>query len=154
MVQTVKHLPTMQETRVWSLGREDLLEKEMATHSCTLAWRIPWTEEPGGLQSTESQRVGQDWATSLTHTSELQYRVTRRVWFPVTAEQSLLFFSTHTAKLSIQWTLKTSIWTNQSTCWKSLWNFNISILIKLLFHNTVRHLIRATKLYHNERPKL
>ena len=51
----VKHLPAMQETWVRSLGWEDLLEKEMATHSSTLAWRIPWTEEPGGLQSTGSQ---------------------------------------------------------------------------------------------------
>ena len=57
MAQTVKHLPAMQETQVQSLGREDPLEKEMATHFSTLAWRIPWTEEPDGLQSMESQRV-------------------------------------------------------------------------------------------------
>ena len=50
----VKHLPTMQETRVQSLDQEDLLEKEIATHSSILAWRIPWTEEPGGLQPTGS----------------------------------------------------------------------------------------------------
>ena len=49
MVQTVKSLPTIQETRVQSLGREDPLEKELATHPSILAWRIPWTEEPGGL---------------------------------------------------------------------------------------------------------
>ena len=49
VAQTVKRLPTMRETRVQSLGCEDLLEKEMATHSSTLAWKIPWTEEPGGL---------------------------------------------------------------------------------------------------------
>ena len=66
VAQTVKRLPAMQETRVWSLGREDPLEKEMATHSSTLAWRIPWTEEPSGLQSMELQRVGHDWATSLS----------------------------------------------------------------------------------------
>ena len=66
VAHTVKHLPAMQETRVWSLGREDPLEKEMETHSSTLAWRIPWTEEPSGLQSMESQRVGHDWATSLS----------------------------------------------------------------------------------------
>ena len=47
----VKHLPAMRETRVRSLGQEDLLEKEMATHSSTLAWKIPWTEEPGVLQA-------------------------------------------------------------------------------------------------------
>ena len=66
VAQTVKRLPAMQETRVWSLGREDPLEKEMATHSSTLAWRIPWTEEPSGLQSMELQRVRHDWATSLS----------------------------------------------------------------------------------------
>ena len=58
--QTVKRLPTMRETRVQSLGQEDLLEKEMVTHSSILAWKIPWTEEPGGLQTTGSQRVGHD----------------------------------------------------------------------------------------------
>ena len=57
VAQTVKNPPAMQETRVWSLGREDPLEEEMATHSRILAWRIPWTEEPGGLQSMGSQRV-------------------------------------------------------------------------------------------------
>ena len=56
----VKHLPTRQETRVQSLGQEDLLEKEMETHSSILAWKIPWTEEPGRLQSMGSQRVGHD----------------------------------------------------------------------------------------------
>ena len=55
----------MWETQVQSLGQEDLLEKEMATHSSILAWKIPWTEEPGGLQSMGLQRVGHDWATSL-----------------------------------------------------------------------------------------
>ena len=60
MAQTVKRLPTMWETQVQSLGQEDLLEKEMATHSSILAWKIPWTEEPGGLQSMGSQRVGHD----------------------------------------------------------------------------------------------
>ena len=65
MAQTVKRLPTMWETRVRSLGQEDPLEKEMATYSSTLAWKIPWTEERGRLQSTGSQRVGHDCATSL-----------------------------------------------------------------------------------------
>ena len=60
VAQTVKCLPTMQETRVQSLGQEDLLEKEMATHSSILAWKIPWTEEPGRLQSMGLQRVGHD----------------------------------------------------------------------------------------------
>ena len=60
VAQRLKRLPSMRETRVRSLGREDPLEKEMAIHSSILAWRIPWTEEPGGLQSTGSQRVGHD----------------------------------------------------------------------------------------------
>ena len=60
MAQTVKRLPTMQETWVQSLGWEDLLEKEMATHSSILAWKIPWMEEPDRLQSMESQRVRHD----------------------------------------------------------------------------------------------
>ena len=58
MAQRLKRLPAMRETWVQSLGPEDPLEKEMATHSSILAWRIPWTEEPGGLQSMELQRVG------------------------------------------------------------------------------------------------
>ena len=66
VAQRLKLLPAMRETWVWFLGREDPLEKEMATHSSILAWRIPWTEEPGGLQSTESRSVGHDWATSLS----------------------------------------------------------------------------------------
>ena len=60
VAQRIKHLPTMQETQLQSLGWEDPLEKEMATHSSILAWRIPRIEEPGGLQSTGSQRVGHD----------------------------------------------------------------------------------------------
>ena len=60
VAQSVKRLPTMQETQVQSLGWEDLLEKEMATYSSILAWKIPWTEEPGRLQSMGSQRVGHD----------------------------------------------------------------------------------------------
>ena len=60
IAQLVKNLPAMQETRVRSLGRGDPLEKEMATDSSILAWKIPWTEEPGGLQSMGLQRVGHD----------------------------------------------------------------------------------------------
>ena len=66
MAQTVKHLPAMWETWIRSLGQEDPLEKEMATHSSTLVWKIPWTEEPGRLQSMGSQRVGHDQAISLS----------------------------------------------------------------------------------------
>jgi len=60
VAQIVKRLSTMWETRVQSLGQEDPLETAMATHSSTLAWKIPWTEEPGGVQSMGSQRVGHD----------------------------------------------------------------------------------------------
>ena len=60
MAQTVKRLPALWETQVLSLGLEDPLEKEMATRSSTLAWKIPWTKEPGGLQSMGLQRVGHD----------------------------------------------------------------------------------------------
>ena len=56
IAQSVKNLPAVQETRVQVLGQEDLLEKEMVTHSSVLAWRIPWTEQPGGLQSIGSQK--------------------------------------------------------------------------------------------------
>ena len=60
VAQTVKRLPTMRDTRVRSLGWKDALEKEMAAHSSILTWKIPWTEEPGRLQSMGSQRVGHD----------------------------------------------------------------------------------------------
>ena len=66
VAQRFKCLPAMRETWVWSLGREDSLEKEMTTHSYILAWRIPWMEEPGGLQSMGSQRVRHNWATSFS----------------------------------------------------------------------------------------
>ena len=64
---SVKSLPAMQETWVQSLSQEDLLEREMATHSNILAWEIPWTEEPGGLQSMGSQGGGNDRATKPTY---------------------------------------------------------------------------------------
>ena len=70
MILRVKRLPVMQETQVRSLDWEDSLAKEMATHSGTLAWKIPWKEKPGRLQSMESQRVGHDWATSLSRIGE------------------------------------------------------------------------------------
>ena len=60
VAQTVKRLPTTQETQVQSLGQEDSVEKEIATHSSILAWKIPWTEEPGWLLSKGLQRVGHD----------------------------------------------------------------------------------------------
>ena len=68
----IKNLPSVQEAWVGPLGREDPLEKGMATHSSTFAWKIPWTEEPGRLQSTGSQRVGHDSATSLSLSACIQ----------------------------------------------------------------------------------
>ena len=67
VAQMVRSLPAARETQVQPLDWEDPLEKEMATHSRILAWKIPWTEEPGGLQSIGLQRIGHDWATSLYH---------------------------------------------------------------------------------------
>ena len=65
-LQVVKCLPTVWETQVWSLCRRDPLEKEMATHSSTPAWKSPWKEEPGSLQSMGSQKVGHNWVTKLS----------------------------------------------------------------------------------------
>ena len=70
----VKHLPAMWKTWVRFLGWEDPMEKEMAIHSSTLAWKIPWTEEPDRLQSMGWQRVGHDWATSLS-TFDRRYNI-------------------------------------------------------------------------------
>ena len=66
VAQTVKYPSTMQETQVWSLGQEDPLKKELTTHSSILAWRIPWTEKPGRLQSTGLQRVRHDFTFTFT----------------------------------------------------------------------------------------
>ena len=82
VAQMVKNLPARRETWIRSLTQEDPLEKEMATHSSILAWRIPWTEEPGGLQSMGSQRVGYEWATN----TELN------TFFPLVVE-ILVFFN-------------------------------------------------------------
>ena len=73
VAQTAKRLSTMRETRVQALGWEDPLEKEMAIHSRTIVWKIPWTEEPGRLQPMGSQRVRHDWATSLSLLKLISY---------------------------------------------------------------------------------
>ena len=88
VAQTVKHLSKMQETRVQTLGREDLLEKEMVTHSSTLAWKIPWIEEPGGLQSMGSQ--------SQTQLSNLYFLLNIIQWLPITLSlRPKLFFKAY-----------------------------------------------------------
>ena len=71
VAQTVKNLPAVQETQVWSLAQEDPLEKGMTTYFSILAWRIPWREEPGELQSIESQRVGHNWMTNTFTFNEM-----------------------------------------------------------------------------------
>ena len=78
VAQLVKNLPAMQKTRVQSLGWDDPLEKGMATHFSVLAWRIPWTEEPGRLQSMGLQKVGHDLVTN-THTLNLDVGGPRRI---------------------------------------------------------------------------
>ena len=82
LARTVKNLPAKQVTRVQSLGLEDSLEKGMATHPSILAWRIPWTEEPGRLQSTRLQRVWQDWAIftfTLVNLDQFNLSLTHKV---------------------------------------------------------------------------
>ena len=74
MALSVKNPPTMQETWVWSLGWEDNLEEGMATQSSILAWRIPWTEEPGGLQSLGSQRVRYNWETKTAYGTNISVK--------------------------------------------------------------------------------
>ena len=84
----VKNLPAVQETWVWSLGREDPLEKEMAVHSIILVWRIPGTEEPGGLKPMGSQRVGHDWATNTFTFNELWGREgIKEILFKITSKR-------------------------------------------------------------------
>ena len=73
VAQMVKNPPAMQETLVWSLGQEDPLDKEMATHSSTLAWRIPWMEKPGGLQSMGSQTVRHNCVTNFSFSTFLSF---------------------------------------------------------------------------------
>ena len=89
VAQRLKHLPTMRETWVRSLGREDLLEKEMATHSSILAWRIPWKEEPGKVQSLGSQRVWHDWSNLVCNIRSTPLPLIFRV--PVSWTQTAIY---------------------------------------------------------------
>ena len=99
VAQRVKRLPAMQETWVWSLGQEDPLEKEMATHSSTLAWKIPWTEKPGRLQSMGSQRVGHDWATSLSFSDKPEENRLRSLETDLLIYKQLIYYRGSTADL-------------------------------------------------------
>ena len=88
VAQMVKNLPAAQETRVWSLGQEDPLKKEMVVHSIILTWRIPWTEEPGGLKSMGSQRVRHDWPTNTFTFNELWEREDiKAILFKITSKR-------------------------------------------------------------------
>ena len=102
VAQTVKCPPAIWEMGVWSLGQEDHLEKEMATHSSTLAWKIPWMEEAGKLPSTGSQRVRHNWVTSLYWTIIAWWTLcgqsnTRKFWWTVVS-----ILTTGTQKV-LQW---------------------------------------------------
>ena len=82
VAQTVKRLPTVRETWMQSLGQEDVLEKEMATHSSILAWKIPWMEKPGRLRSMGLERVGHDRETSLSFSGISSVQFSRSVVWP------------------------------------------------------------------------
>jgi len=129
VAQTVKNLPAVWETQeTWarSLGQEDPLEKEVATHSSILAWRIPWTEEPGGLQSMESHRARHDWATH-THTHTLSLSLSLSPSLPVSPsflppmiilERSLLGFSSWGRRIRHDWLTHTySLSTSHDHSW-------------------------------------
>ena len=75
-----------QETWIWSLSQEEALKKRMATHSSILAWRIPWTEKPGRVQSMGLQRVGHDWVTNHTHTWTIYYHHSERIGASLVAQ--------------------------------------------------------------------
>ena len=96
VAQMVKRLPTMWETWVRSLGWEDPLEKEMATHSSILAWKIPWTEDPHRLHSMGSQTVGQDWATSLIPSRFIHVKAYIKIFFLLRLKHTHTHTHTHT----------------------------------------------------------
>ena len=100
VAQTVKNMPAMQETWVQALGWENSLEKRMATHSSSLAWRIPWTEEPGGLQPIVSQRVRHDWVGSGRF---IFYRPSLQFWPPVWECRSSHRLGCRSKNLNINW---------------------------------------------------
>jgi len=99
VAQMVKNLPAMQKTQVWYLGLEDPLEKGMAIHSSILAWRIPRTEEPGGLQSVGLQRVRHDWVTNTTTTIPVTF--SSPWWARVESLWQVVFASVETLNSSL-----------------------------------------------------
>ena len=118
VAQMVKRLPAMRETWVRSLGWEDPLEKEMATHSSTLAWKIPWTEKPCRLQSMGSQRVRHDWATSLHFTS----------WFLCTVLKDLPDRKKEGGKLRFEKKQLSSAWSPRTkSVFEILWKLTLPL---------------------------
>jgi len=113
----VKNLPAMQETQVWSPGWEDPLEKGMATHSSILAWRIPWTKEPGGLQSMRLQRAGHNWATNA-HTP----------WWNIMESVNRVCLGTlmrwHGLKASLRWCLCRGVIEVRQQAIQWVWSLN------------------------------
>ena len=103
VAQMVECLPAVRETRVQSLGREDPLEEEMATHSSTLAWKIPWTEEPGRLWSMGSQRVGHDWATSVSFSAKWDHIFLKWEHWRPTESQTLVTYHKEWTFLCQSW---------------------------------------------------
>ena len=114
MAQRLKHLPPMQETWVQSLGREDPLEKEMATHSSILAWRIPWTEEPCRLQCTGSQRVRHDWVTSPYDDSRSSLLIISGTMDVESCQNIFLYLVRWSYNFYVQLVMRWSYWLN---CW-------------------------------------
>ena len=125
VAQMGKNLSTMQETQVRSLGREDALGKETATHSSLLAWRIPWTEQPGGLQSRGSQRAGHDWVTN-THISYLA--ASRNQQSPVLMEQTLDTFKSFPR--SSRFSSTSQKWRKGFSSWLSFPSAELGITLK------------------------
>ena len=127
----------MQETRVWSLSWKDLLEKGMATHSSILAWRIPWTEDPSGLQSMGSQRVGHNWSDLVPRTKlcvcfqscptlcdPMDCRLPGSCVHGILQARILVWVATSVSKIFVYWT--------NSKLHSSLWNFKTSVILSLM----------------------
>ena len=126
VAQMVKSLPTMWETRVQSLDQENLLQKEMATHSSTLTWKIPWTEEPGRLQSMGLQRVRHNWVTSLFF---LPFKtLSDKVWFCTLKEETRRKYSYKNSGIEGITMLK--IWAIKTRVQERLWS---PLLLKTKF---------------------
>ena len=144
VAQMVKTLPAVWETQVQSLGWEDPLEKGMATDSSILAWRIPWTEEPGGLQSTGSQRLGHDWATN-TFTFRFQatdlnsWPRSGQASIPVTSDFQMLYFLSHfpphsTPSYKMHHTATIFLWNWKGRAWLEDFSSHKILLNGVCFH--------------------